>query len=41
VNIGARVAALAAPSEVLLSQTVKDLMVGSDLAFEHRGARTS
>ena len=38
VNIGARVASLAAPSEVLVSQTVKDLMVGSDLAFEPRGA---
>ena len=37
-NIGARVASLATPSEVLVSQTVKDLMVGSDLAFEHRGA---
>ena len=39
-NIGARVAALAAPSEVLVSQTVKDLMVGSDLAFEDRGLHT-
>ena len=38
VNIGARVAALAAPSEVLVSQTVKDLLVGSDLAFEERGS---
>jgi class 3 adenylate cyclase len=37
VNIGARVAALAAPSEVLVSQTVRDLMVGSDLGFEERG----
>ena len=39
VNIGARVAAMAAPSEVLVSQTVKDLMVGSDLAFADRGPR--
>jgi class 3 adenylate cyclase len=38
VNIGARVAAIAAPSEVLVSQTVKDLMVGSDLSFEDRGS---
>ena len=38
VNIGARVAAMAAPSEVLVSQTVKDLMVGSDLTFEDRGS---
>lgn len=39
VNIGARVAALAAPSEVLVSQTVRDLMVGSDLSFAERGQR--
>ncbi len=38
VNIGARVAAMAAPSEVLVSQTVKDLMVGSDLTFDDRGS---
>lgn len=38
VNIGARVAAIAAPSEVLVSQTVKDLLVGSDLVFADRGA---
>ncbi len=38
VNIGARVAAMAAPSEVFVSQTVKDLMVGSDLRFEDRGS---
>jgi class 3 adenylate cyclase len=38
VNIGARVAAMAAPSEVLVSRTVKDLMVGSDLRFEDRGS---
>ena len=37
VNIGARVAALAAPSEVLVSQTVHDLMVGSELTFSDRG----
>jgi class 3 adenylate cyclase len=37
VNIGARVAALAAPSEVLVSQTVRDLMVGSGLALVDRG----
>jgi class 3 adenylate cyclase len=38
VSIGARVAALAAPSEVLVSQTLKDLLVGSDLEFADRGA---
>ncbi len=37
VNIGARVAAMAAPSEVLVSQTVRDLMVGSNLTFDDRG----
>ena len=37
VNIGARVGALATPSEMLVSQTVKDLVVGSGLAFEDRG----
>jgi len=38
VNIGARVAAQAAPGEVLVSQTVKDLVAGSGLTFEDRGA---
>jgi class 3 adenylate cyclase len=37
VNIGARVAALAGPGEVLVSSTVKDLVAGSDLRFEDRG----
>ncbi len=40
VNIGARIAALAAPDEILVSSTVKDLVVGSDLDFEERGAAT-
>jgi class 3 adenylate cyclase len=39
VNIGARVAALAGPSEVAVSQTVRDLMVGSDLVFHDRGVQ--
>ena len=39
VSIGARVAAQAQPGEVLVSQTVKDLVAGSGLlAFEDRGA---
>lgn len=38
VNIGARVSALAGPGEVLVSSTVKDLLVGSLLPFAHRGA---
>jgi class 3 adenylate cyclase len=37
VHIGARVAALARPGEVLVSSTVKDLTAGSGLAFEDRG----
>lgn len=40
VNIAARVAALAEPSEVLVSQTVKDLVAGSGLRFVDRGAHT-
>jgi class 3 adenylate cyclase len=36
-NIGARVAAQATASEVLVSQTVKDLVVGSGLQFDDRG----
>jgi class 3 adenylate cyclase len=37
VTIGARVAALAQGGEVLVSSTVKDLVVGSPLSFEDRG----
>jgi len=37
VSIGARVAALAAPGEVLVSHTVKDLVAGSGLAFADAG----
>jgi class 3 adenylate cyclase len=37
VHIGARVAALAGPGEVLVSSTVKDLVAGSELRFEDRG----
>jgi class 3 adenylate cyclase len=38
VNIAARVSTLAGPDEVLVSSTVKDLVVGSDLGFTERGA---
>lgn len=38
VNIGARVSAQAGPGEVLVSGTVKDLVAGSGLEFEERGA---
>ena len=37
VNIGARIGALAEPGEVLVSSTVRELVVGSGLAFEERG----
>ena len=37
VNIGARVAASAAPRELLVSSTVKDLTAGSGLEFEDAG----
>jgi class 3 adenylate cyclase len=38
VHIAARVSALADPSEVLVSRTVKDLVAGSGLDFAERGA---
>jgi predicted ATPase/DNA-binding SARP family transcriptional activator/class 3 adenylate cyclase len=38
VHIAARVAALAGPSEILASQTVIDLVTGSGIRFEERGA---
>jgi class 3 adenylate cyclase len=37
VNIGARVGGLAERGEVLVSSTVKDLVVGSGIDFEDRG----
>jgi pimeloyl-ACP methyl ester carboxylesterase len=37
VSIGARVAARAAPGEVLVSNTVKDLVAGSGIQFAERG----
>ena len=37
VNIGARVCALAQPSEILVSRTAKDLVAGSGLEFIERG----
>jgi pimeloyl-ACP methyl ester carboxylesterase len=39
VHIGARVGATAGPGEVLVSRTVKDLVVGSGIGFEDRGER--
>jgi len=40
VHIGARVAALARPGEVLVSATVKDLVAGSALSFKDRGIQS-
>jgi len=37
VHIGARVSALAGPSEVLVSSTLRDLVIGSGLLFDDRG----
>ena len=37
VSIGARIASAAAPGEVLVSSTVKDLVADSDLRFDDRG----
>ena len=37
VHIGARVGARAEPGEVLVSSTVKDLVVGSGIQFAERG----
>jgi class 3 adenylate cyclase/pimeloyl-ACP methyl ester carboxylesterase len=40
VHVGARIAALAGAGEVLVSRTVKDLLMGADLHFRPRGTRT-
>jgi len=40
VNIGARIGSLAGPGEVLVSSTVRELVVGSGLAFVERGVQT-
>jgi pimeloyl-ACP methyl ester carboxylesterase len=40
VHIAARISALADSSEVLVSRTVKDLVVGSGIRFEDRGAHS-
>jgi pimeloyl-ACP methyl ester carboxylesterase len=39
VHIAARVGALASAGEVLVTSTVKDLVAGSDIRFEDRGAK--
>lgn len=40
VHTAARIAALAAPDEALVSSTVRDLVAGSGIAFEDRGVHT-
>jgi class 3 adenylate cyclase len=40
VHAGARIAALAEPRQILVSQTVKDLVAGSGLRFEPAGTHT-
>jgi class 3 adenylate cyclase len=39
VVIGSRIASIAGPSEILVSQTVRELTAGSGLSFEELGAR--
>src|SRR5262245_31434783 len=39
-NITARIADLADEGEILVSRTVRDLVAGSGLKFEHRGLHT-
>jgi class 3 adenylate cyclase len=40
VHVGARIAALAGPDEVLVSSVVRDLVAGSGIEFEERGVHT-
>jgi class 3 adenylate cyclase len=40
VHIGARVSALAGPKDVLVSSTLRDLVIGSGLEFEDRGTHS-
>ena len=39
VHTGARVAALAGPSEILVSRTIRDLVAGAPIRLESRGLR--
>ena len=41
VHIGARVSALAGPNDVLVSSTLRDLVIGSGLEFDDRGTHSS
>ncbi len=40
VHIGARVSALAGPNDILVSSTLRDLVIGSGLGFSDRGTHT-
>jgi class 3 adenylate cyclase len=40
VHIGSRIGALAQSGEVLVSATVKDLVIGSGISFQDRGIHT-
>ena len=40
VHVAARVVATAAPNQVLVSSTVKDLVAGSNLKFQDHGSHT-
>ena len=40
VHIGARIAALAGPGQILVSRTVKDLVTGSGITLQDRGTHT-
>jgi class 3 adenylate cyclase len=40
VHVGARIAALAEPDEILVSSVVRDLVAGSGIEFEERGTHT-
>jgi class 3 adenylate cyclase len=40
VHIGARIADLAQPSQVLVSGTVRDLVVGSNIGFQYQGVQS-
>lgn len=40
VHLGARIMAAANPGEILVSRTVKDLVIGSPITFEDRGTHT-
>jgi class 3 adenylate cyclase len=39
-HVGARIEALATPGEIVVSRTVRDLVVGSGIEFEDRGVHT-